>query len=38
MSFYLASLFALLTAEQELKNYFECFFEFDFEAVAAEID
>jgi hypothetical protein len=27
-----------LTAERELKNYFECFFGFDFEAVAVEID
>ena len=38
MSFYSGNLFALLTAERELKNYFECFFGFDFEAVAVEID
>jgi hypothetical protein len=38
MSFYLENLFALLTAEQELKNYFECFFGFNFKAIAVEID
>jgi hypothetical protein len=38
MSFYLENLFALLMAERELKNYFECFFGFNFKAVAVKID